>query len=296
MKAGIASIRKELAGIFSGGEVESLIFLIFEKLRGYSRTQFLLASEELSQEELLQINEIVARLKNHEPIQYILGETEFYGLSFYTVPGVLIPRPETEELVQWIIRDFNRSAPAILDIGTGTGCIAISLRKNLPQSTVLACDISPICLETTRRNVQLNAVEVSVFEYDVINQIPEVSFPELDIIVSNPPYIRETEKTLMQKNVLEFEPELALFVSDEKPFVFYERIADFALIHLRKGGLLYFEINEAFGSECLIMLQDKGFSEIILKKDINGKDRMIRARLNKSSNSQKFRAQLFLYL
>lgn len=286
MKAGIASIRKELAGIFSIGEVDSLIFLIFEKMRGYSRTQFLLASEELSQEELLQINEIVARLKNHEPIQYILGETEFYGLSFYTVPGVLIPRPETEELVQWIIRDFNRSAPAILDIGTGTGCIAISLRKNLPQSTVLACDISPICLETTRRNVQLNAVEVSVFEYDVINQIPEVSFPELDIIVSNPPYIRETEKTLMQKNVLEYEPEMALFVSDENPLIFYERIADFALIYLRKGGLLYFEINEAFGSECLIMLQDKGFSEIILKKDINGKDRMIRSMLNKPSNSQ----------
>lgn len=285
MKAGIASIRKELAGIFSKEEIESLIFLIFEKLKGSSRTQILLAGEELSKKDLMEIEKIVIRLKNHEPIQYILGQTEFYGLPFFSVPGVLIPRPETEELVQWIIQENEFSSPTILDIGTGTGCIAISLRKNIPQSILLACDISPFCLETTRRNAELNTTEVSVFEYDVLKDIPEIDFPQLDIIVSNPPYVRETEKLGMQKNVLEFEPELALFVPDEKPLLFYIRIADFGRIHLKNGGRLYFEINEAFGQECLRMLQEKGYSEVMLKKDINGKDRIIRSMFNWLSES-----------
>jgi len=279
MKAGIAFVKKELAGIYSKEEIESFIFLIFEKLKGYSRTQFLLAKdEELSKEEVSEIEKIVTRLKNHEPIQYILGTTEFYGLPFYTVPEVLIPRPETEELVQWIIQENKHPEPTILDMGTGTGCIAISLRKNIPQSTVLACDISPVCIETAHRNSRLNNSEVAVFEYDILNEVPEVKFPELDIVVSNPPYIREAEKSLMEKNVLEFEPELALFVPDEQPLIFYQRIADFSKIHLKNKGRLYFEINEAFGSECFTMLQQKGFSEVILKKDIHGKDRMIGCR------------------
>jgi len=279
MKAGIASIRKELAGIYAKGEIESLIFLIFEKLKGYSRTQFLLANEEeLNEDDLKEIVQIVTRLKNHEPIQYILGVTEFYGLPFHSVPGVLIPRPETEELVQWIIQENKSMKPSILDIGTGTGCIAISLQKNIPQATAFACDISSVCTETARRNANLNVSEVSVFEYDILNGSPEIEFPELDIIVSNPPYIRETEKGLMERNVLEHEPELALFVPDETPLIFYERIADFSRVHLKNRGRLYFEINEAFGRECCDMLQQKGFSEIVLKKDIHGKDRMIGCR------------------
>lgn len=282
MKAGIASIRKELAGSFSKREIESLIALIFEKLKGYSRTQFLMAGEEkLSKEELLMIETIVARLKDHEPIQYILGETEFYGLPFYSVHGVLIPRPETEELVQWIIQENQFTAPNILDIGTGTGCIAVSLRKNIPQATVLACDISPVCLETALRNAELNAVDVTVFEYDILNDRPEIDFPQLDIIVSNPPYVRESERLHMQKNVLDFEPGLALFVPDESPLLFYERIAGFAVPHLSNGGCLYLEINEALGQECLNMLQEKGLTEVILKKDINGKDRMIRSKVQR---------------
>jgi len=281
MKAGIASIRKELAGIYPKGEIESLIFLIFEKLKGYSCTRFLLANEEvLSDDDKIEIRKIIARLKNHEPIQYILGATEFYSLPFYAVPGVLIPRPETEELVQWIIQENKHSKPSILDIGTGTGCIAISLQKNIPKSTVFACDISPVCLETARRNSELNTTEVSIFQYNILNNTPEINFPELDIIVSNPPYIRETEKSLMEKNVLDFEPEIALFVADEKPLVFYESIADFSRRHLKNKGRLYFEINEAFGAECCGMLQGKGFSEIALKKDIHGKDRMISCRIS----------------
>lgn len=283
MRVAIASIRKELEGIFPIEEIESLIFLIFEKLKGYTRTQFLLAKEgSLNKEEFAEIMEIVTRLKNHEPIQYILGETEFYGLPFYSLPGTLIPRPETEELVQWIIQENQLSAPTILDIGTGTGCIAVSLRKNIVQAKVLACDISSVCIETACRNAERNSAQVSVFEFDILNNVPEVRFPEFDIIVSNPPYIRETEKSLMEKNVLEFEPELALFVPDEKPLLFYEQIADFALINLRSTGYLYFEINEAFGKDCAEMLLRKGFSEVVIKKDINRKDRMVRSVLFRS--------------
>jgi release factor glutamine methyltransferase len=280
MKAAIASIRKELAEIYSSEETESLIFLIFEKLKGYSRTRFLMARDEiLSSPEQIQLNKIVARLKNHEPIQYILGQTEFYGLPFYTVPEVLIPRPETEELVQWIIQENKLNSPTILDIGTGTGCIAVSLRKNIPESTVLACDISHVCLETAQRNSTLNQADLSVFEYDILNDTPEINIPQLDIIVSNPPYIRLSEKALMEKNVLDFEPELALFVADENPLIFYEQIADFALKHLKNEGRLYFEINEALGNECSEMLIKKGYTAIILKKDIHGKDRMVCSQL-----------------
>jgi len=277
MKSGIAFIRKELSGSFPKEEIESLIFLIFDKLKGYSSTQFLLSKEEilLTKDEKVEIDSIVNRLKNHEPIQYILGQTEFYGLPFYTVPGVLIPRPETEELVQWIIQENILTSPIVFDMGTGTGCIAISLRKNIEHSTVLACDISSLCIETALRNAKLNAASISVFEYDILNNSPQVNFPMFDIIVSNPPYIRETEKLLMQKNVLDYEPTLALFVTDENPLVFYERIADFALVHLNYKGRLYFEINEAFGRETIEMLRSKGFTNITLKRDINGKDRMI---------------------
>ena len=282
MKAAIASIRKELAEIYSKEESESLIFLIFEKMKGYSRTQFLLATDEvLEGADRNEIENIIGRLKNHEPIQYILGMTEFYGSPFYTVPEVLIPRPETEELVQWIIQENKLLKPTILDIGTGTGCIAISLRKNIPESIVFACDISPVCLETARRNANLNASEVSVFEYDILKDTPEIVFPELDIIVSNPPYVRQSEKLRMEKNVLNFEPGLALFVPEYDPLLFYKSIAEFAQVHLKTGGILYFEINEAFGNECSEMLQQKGFSGVKVKKDIHGKNRFVVAVLSK---------------
>jgi release factor glutamine methyltransferase len=278
MRAALAFVRKELSAIYSSEETDSLIFLIFEKVKGYSRTQFLMAKDEvISKEEHQQIKNIVTRLKNYEPIQYILGQTEFYGLPFYTSPGVLIPRPETEELVQWITLENQISSPTILDIGTGTGCIAISLQKNISQSNVWACDVSPICVETTGKNAILNQAEISVIEFNILSETPATKFPELDVIVSNPPYVREAEKTRMEKNVLEYEPELALFVPDNNPLLFYERIAEFAKLHLKTSGRLYFEINEAFGSECVNMLVRKGFSEVVIKKDIHGKNRMVRA-------------------
>lgn len=288
MKAGIASIRKELAGIYSGEEIESLIFMIFEKVKGYSRTQFLLASEkEIAPEEKLKIDRIVARLKQHEPIQYVLGESEFYGLPIRTFPGTLIPRPETEELVHWIIQENQWTKPIIFDIGTGTGCIAIALRKNIPESRVFACDISLVCVETANQNAILNEVEISVFEFDVLNPDPTNDFPPLDVIVSNPPYVRQSEKKLMQKNVLDYEPELALFVEDRDPLIFYRHIAGFAQTHLTRGGQLYFEINEAFGTECSEMLQKKGFSEIKIKKDLQQKDRMLSAKWENPESSAR---------
>jgi release factor glutamine methyltransferase len=278
MKAGFASIRKELAGIYSKPEIESLLFLMLEKLKGYSRTRFLLVQDtEFTDEDHFRLKEMVARLKNHEPIQYILGTTEFYGLPFYAVPEVLIPRPETEELVQWIIQENKMTAPTILDIGTGTGCIAISLQKNIPASIVLVCDISPVCIKTARRNAELNGATITILEYDILKQTPEIAFPKLDIVVSNPPYVRISEIERMEKNVLNFEPELALFVSDDRPLIFYEAIANFARQNLKNNGLLYFEINEAFGNECSAMLAGKGFSGIELRKDLNGRHRMIKA-------------------
>ncbi len=283
MRVALAFIRKELAGIYSSEEIDSLIFLIFERMKGYSRTQFLMAKDEtLGHDETEQFLKIVDRLKKHEPIQYILGQTEFYGLPFFTAPGVLIPRGETEELVQWIIQEYQNTAPTILDIGTGTGCIAISLRKNITNSTVWACDISPVCIETARKNAELNRAELAVVSINILNPGNTIQLPEMDAIVSNPPYIRECEKTLMEKNVLEYEPELALFVPDHHPLLFYERIADFALTHLKNSGRLFLEINEAYGNECVEMLRLKGFSEIILKKDLHGKDRMIGCRITKT--------------
>lgn len=283
MKAGFASIRKELAEIYSKQEIESLLFLMLEKLKGYSRTRFLLMQEdELTPEDLSKLNEMVARLKNHEPIQYILGTTEFYGLPFYTVPEVLIPRPETEELVQWVIQENKSAEPTILDIGTGTGCIAVSLKKNIPGSMVIACDILPVCIETARRNAEMNQAPITILEYDILKQMPEIAFSKLDIVVSNPPYVRISEKEQMEKNVLDFEPKLALFVTDDRPLIFYEAIADFAKKNLRDNGLLYFEINEAFGNECSAMLSGKGFSGIEIRKDLNGRDRMIKAVLRGS--------------
>lgn len=276
MRVALAFIRKELAGIYSPEEIDSLIFLIFERVKGYSRTQFLMAKEEvLCDDETEQFLGIVARLKKHEPIQYIFGQTEFYSLPFYTSPGVLIPRPETEELVQWIIQETVKETPSILDVGTGSGCIAVALKKNLTEAAVWACDISPASIDTARKNAALNQVEINVVEYDILNQSPRAEFPIFDIIVSNPPYVRESEKVQMGKNVLEYEPALALFVPDDRPLLFYQRIADFALQQLIDGGRLYFEINEAFGSECSEMLARKGFSKIVVKKDIHGKDRMI---------------------
>ncbi len=237
-------------------------------------------------------------LQNEKPIQYIIGETEFYGLPFYVNQHVLIPRPETEELVEWVISDWKQETEDrrqetgdrrqkktinILDIGTGSGCIAISLAKNLPNASVYAIDISAKALEIAKQNALLNKANVHFTENDILNtnviQTPSIRGKNLkfDIIVSNPPYIRQLEKQEIKDNVLKHEPHVALFVENEDPLLFYDRIADFAKENLTKNGKLYFEINQYLGKETVALLKEKGLTNIELKKDLFGNDRMVRA-------------------
>ncbi len=276
-------ISQSLSPLYSEEEIESITKLIFEKALGLSRLQvYLNQHETISATNLTQIKEIISRLSCFEPIQYILGETEFYGSKFIVNQAVLIPRPETEELVEWIVRDYKNLKPQILDIGTGSGCIPVSLLKNLPNSSSDGWDISMEALDVAKMNASLNQAHIGFFYADVLNSV----FPEhqkrYDIIVSNPPYVTQSEQSQMFKNVIDYEPGLALFVPDNNPLIFYRNIADIAISLLKSDGKLYFEINEMFGNEVVELLKSKGFSNVILKKDINGKDRMVKAGLNSS--------------
>lgn len=250
---------------------------MLEKVTGFSRTEILVNKNTLfSNEQQHVIESFIKKLKNFVPIQYILGETEFYGLPFYVNESVLIPRPETEELVDWISKENNKSAGLhILDIGTGSGCIVISLKHEFTHSKVDAFDISEKALETAQSNAILNNLEVNFAQVDILNA--PVSTTKWDIIVSNPPYITEQEKVDMLPNVLDHEPHLALFVPDNDPLLFYRKIAQFAQQHLQPAGKIYFEINRSLGKQCMDLLSEIGFQNIELRKDISGNDRMVRA-------------------
>jgi len=271
-------IRDSLSHLYCEQEIESISKLIFEKVLGFSRLQVHLNQHEtISSANLTQITEIVNRLIQFEPIQYILGETEFYGLPLKVNPAVLIPRPETEELVDWIIHDCSRINPIILDIGTGSGCIPIALAKNLTGATAEGWDISADALKVAEKNAEINQVRVNFICADVLNLNYAERQQKYDIIVSNPPYITPSEQRSMLKNVVDYEPHIALFVPETDPLIFYRIIAEIAINALKPGGKLYFEINEQFGIETVDLLTLKGFKNIILKKDINGKERMIKA-------------------
>jgi release factor glutamine methyltransferase len=278
MEPTIQYIEKELSGIYPPTEVRGLIRLIFEHVCGMSYTvQVLRRNEIIDSTSKSKIEGIVQRLKKYEPIQYILGETEFFGLTLKVAPGVLIPRPETEELVQWIVDSAKPAAPSLLDIGTGSGCIALALKNELKNALVSAVDISEKALTIAKENASINQLTVSFFKADVLNwQNYEWDF--YDVIVSNPPYVRNGEKAAMFPNVLEFEPEEALFVSDENPLLFYRKIGEFAQIHLKNEGKLFFEINENLGSETRKLMNSLNFYDIEIKNDINGKARMLRCR------------------
>ena len=223
----------------------------------------------------------IKRLKNHEPIQYIIGASEFYGLPFKVTENTLIPRPETEELVRWITDSVaSKSELSILDVGTGTGCIAICLAKNIPNARVFALDVSKKALIVAKTNAKLNNVDVQFFELDILNwenSAFDLEFANLkfDIIVSNPPYVRSLEKAQMSANVLNHEPALALYVEDDEPLVFYRAITEFAKTYLKSNGQLFFEINQFLGVEMLQLLNTSNFKNIELKKDSFGNDRMI---------------------
>lgn len=271
---------ESLGGEYPEGEVNSFFNLLTEKFLGMSRLEVALhPGRELSKDELLRFENALNRLQKHEPIQYITGETEFFGLTFKVNSDVLIPRPETEELVEWVLTDLKDRASEsikVLDIGTGSGCIAISLAKNLPNAQVTAMDISEAALRTARSNALLNEVEVQFVQQDIL--ATEALAAEYDIIVSNPPYVRELEKRDMQRNVLENEPAGALYVKDENPLMFYQKITALAKDFLVPNGLLYFEINQYLAAETEALLTKNYFSST-LKKDIFGNDRMLKGEL-----------------
>jgi release factor glutamine methyltransferase len=220
------------------------------------------------------------RLLASEPIQYVLGESFFYGRRFVVDKSVLIPRPETELLVAWVIEDHKYAAnPIIMDIGTGSGCIAISLKAQLTRAQVCAVDISKVALNTAKLNAHNLSVEVSFKKLDILNYDDWLG-PKPDIIVSNPPYIRQLEAAQMHTNVLDFEPNLALFVPDTDPLLFYRAIGQFAIKYLNRPGSVYFEINQVYGQELLILLRDLGFRDISLRKDQYNNERMVRAFLD----------------
>jgi len=268
---------KELSSIFPQTEIDSFFYLLMEKKLGLQRIDLALNHAiSLSNDNFQYLYNALARLKAQEPIQYILGETEFFGLPFKVTKDTLIPRPETEELVSWILSEFNSNNQnlTILDIGTGSGCIAISLAKNLPNAKISAIDISSKAIHIAKQNAARNNVHIDFMELDILskNQLHQ----KFDIIVSNPPYVREIEKQEMHANVLQNEPPIALFVSDEQPLLFYDKIADLAKEQLKKEGSLFFEINQYLGNETIKMLNEKGF-KTELRKDIFGNDRMTKS-------------------
>ena len=269
-------LKNELKAHFSPEEISSLTRLILEKEFSIPLADiFTCKFNHLSDAQVKKLGEIIGKLKQAEPIQYILGETDFLGLPFYLDSSVLIPRPETEELVQWVMDSTNNAPAKILDIGTGSGCIAVTLAKKLPLVEVHAWDISQAALELARKNAERNGARVFFSEKDILQEsVPEEKF---DIIVSNPPYVTESEKVGMEENVLRFEPHLALFVPDGNALVFYEKIADFARVALNRGGKLFFEINREKGEQIETLLRQKGFKNIERVKDISGNERMIKA-------------------
>ncbi|WP_055436499.1 peptide chain release factor N(5)-glutamine methyltransferase [Lacinutrix algicola] len=274
-----------LDAIYGKEEVTSFFFLCTDAF--YNITRFALALDRdlsITKEEQQPIFDALEALKNEKPIQYILGETEFYGLPFKVDENTLIPRPETEELVELIIdchseRSKNEK-PSILDIGTGSGCIAISLAKNMGNAQVYAMDVSAKAIKKATENAALNKVEVNFIEGSILDKPEwEPLFQDLkfDAIVSNPPYVRNLEKAEIQNNVLNNEPHLALFVEDDNPLVFYNAITEFAVDRLKDNGQLFFEINEYLGPETKVLVETFGFKNVEIIKDLFGKDRMIKA-------------------
>ena len=271
-------IRDALKGHYPDLEALALAKMLLVEVFGFSTLELYGGKDkEFSEKHRSVLTEMIRRLQKNEPIQYIIGIESFFGLTFEVNPKVLIPRPETQELVSWIIEDYQSDESIrILDIGTGSGCIPISLAKQLSKAEVESWDISEGALEVASRNCERNGVKVLLRQKDVLKAAPEGNL--YDVIVSNPPYITNKEKIDMEANVLDWEPSLALFVPDEDPLLFYRKIAQLGCDMLKEGGSLYFEINRAYGEETVLMLKELGYAQIELKKDSWGNDRMIKAK------------------
>jgi len=268
---------EKLIPLYDSMEAESFFAIALEELKGWKRSDLAMnPSAELQDDEIEKWNAVLADLETQKPIQYIFGKAHFYGLEFEVNENTLIPRPETEELVEWVINENKAKGQInIIDIGTGSGCIAISLSKNLTDAAVSAIDVSEGALAVAKRNAEHNKTEVNFILKDILiaKNLPQ----SYDVIVSNPPYVRNLEKAEIKDNVLQYEPHLALFVDDNAPLLFYRKIALLAKGQLSPNGKLYFEINQYLGAETVQMLEDFGFTNVVLKKDIYGNDRMVAA-------------------
>jgi len=280
------TFREELNNVYDAAETESVTLLTLTEITHLSKAIIKAFPErEISADQSQQLQNILSQLQTGKPIQYILGTIEFYGLTFNVNPSVLIPRPETEELVEWVLQSLvtdhwslEGGALKILDIGTGSGCIAISIKENVPSAEVSAVDISTEALATAKSNAALNKVDVDFIQDDILNPTQySILDTQYSILISNPPYVTLQDKEQMHINVTNFEPHTALFVPQDDPLLFYKAIADFALNNLADNGLLFLEINESFGEETVKVLSDKGFKDIELKKDMGGKFRMVKA-------------------
>lgn len=267
---------EELSKLFPKTEIDTFFFILIEKELNLQRIDLAINNDiSISKEKFKHLYNTLSRLKSQEPIQYILGETEFFGLPFKVTKDTLIPRPETEELVEWILNDYYKNDEiSILEIGTGTGCIPITLAKKLPNASVTSIDISTKAIAIAKENSTINNVAINFIEQDILNtfKLPQ----QYDIIVSNPPYVRELEKIEIKPNVLENEPHLALFVKNNNPLIFYSKITDLAKNYLKKDGTLYFEINQYLGKETIEMIDNKSFKSE-LRKDLFGNDRMTKS-------------------
>jgi release factor glutamine methyltransferase len=276
-------LTRELKNVYESDELKNIIDLVLEHITGLPRIEQVKSKVPyLTCTQLEDLDSITERLKKNEPVQYVLGVAWFAGMIFTVNKNVLIPRPETEELVDWIVKEVmsHELRPAsIIDIGTGSGCIAITLKKKLPGVNVSAIDVCSEALFTATENAIALGAEVDFILVDFLNEEKWKDLGRFDLIVSNPPYIRQSEKQSMQERVKEFEPHLALFVPDSDSLVFYRKLADFSLQHLKEGGNLFVEINEAKGESVADLFKEKGFTNIELRKDMQGKERMIRASL-----------------
>jgi len=267
-------LKSELQRIYDLQESRAIARWLMHSLCG--RDYFMRYDEELGRDAAAQIKAAIPRLMAGEPVQYIAGESEFYGLTLAITRAALIPRPETEELVESIRKSIKVSHPLILDIGTGSGAIALALKSVMPDARILGSDISREALSLARRNASNLGLEVKFIKHDILNERwPDI--PKADVVVSNPPYIPWSERTSLPAAVREYEPSLALFVKDDDPLLFYRVIANKAKDRLRPGGLLFFEIHEAYGSEMIKLLKETGYHETELQHDLQGKARIIKA-------------------
>jgi release factor glutamine methyltransferase len=274
--AAIENFKNALGDLYSIEERDQIIAIIFEYLIGFNKIDLRMKGDLILSEELVdRLGSITKRLLENEPIQYILGFTWFAGLKLKVSPDVLIPRQETEELIDWIIKENNIPNPLIFDLCTGSGCIALGLKKNISNSQIIAVDVSENALNIASENAISNGLNIDFLLSDILEK--DLNRPDVDIIVSNPPYIRASEAANMKLNVLNFEPHLALFVSENDPLIFYKRLAILAKQSLKKSGKIYLEINENLSAETVEILELQGFHEIRLRKDLNDRYRMVSA-------------------